>query len=109
MIETEDCRMVFVTAPDLETGRRIARAVVEAKLVACVNLLPGVESHYHWAGKLECGQEVLLLMKTTVARIAELERRVIAEHPYDTPEFVVTGIAGGNERYLAWLRESVAN
>ena len=106
MIETDDCLMVFVTAPDKETGRKIAHAVVGAKLVACVNILPGVESHYHWEGKLECSEEVLLLMKTTQSRVHDLEVRVLAEHPYDTPEFVVTPISGGNERYLAWLREN---
>ncbi|MBL6766423.1 MAG: divalent-cation tolerance protein CutA [Verrucomicrobiae bacterium] len=96
--------MVFVTAPDIDTGRRIARSVVEAGLAACVNMLPGVESHYRWEGKLECGQEVLLLMKTTLERLTDLESKVLAEHPYDTPEFVVTAIEGGNDRYLAWLR-----
>ena len=105
MIEVDDCRMVFVTVPDAETGRRLARVVVEAGLAACVNVLPGVESHYRWEGKLECGQEVLLLMKTTSDRLAELERKILAEHPYETPEFVVTKMDGGNERYLAWLRE----
>jgi periplasmic divalent cation tolerance protein len=104
MIDAKDCRMVFVTAPDIDTGRRIARSVVEAGLAACVNMLPGVESHYRWEGKLECGQEVLLLMKTTLERLTDLESKVLAEHPYDTPEFVVTAIEGGNDRYLAWLR-----
>ena len=103
-----DCHLVHVTAPDMETGRRIAKTVVKARLVACVNIVPAVESHYHWEGKLECGQEVLLLMKTTSARLEHLEQRVLAEHPYDTPEFVVTRIEDGNERYLAWLHESVA-
>lgn len=105
MIDAKDCRMVFVTAPDIDTGRRIARSVVEAGLAACVNMLPGVESHYRWEGKLECGQEVLLLMKTTLEKLTDLESKVLAEHPYDTPEFVVTAIEGGNDRYLAWLRE----
>ena len=105
MIDANDCMMVFVTSPDIDTGRRIARSVVEAGLAACVNMLPGVESHYRWEGKLECGQEVLLLMKTTLEKLTDLESKVLAEHPYDTPEFVVTAIEGGNDRYLAWLRE----
>jgi periplasmic divalent cation tolerance protein len=107
VIETEDCRIVLVTAPDLESGRALAKSVLKARLAACVNILPGIESHYHWDGRLESGAEVLLLMKTTVARLAALEERVIADHPYDTPEFVVNRIDAGNERYIAWLRENV--
>jgi periplasmic divalent cation tolerance protein len=107
MESAEDVRMILVTAPDAETGGRIARAVVMAKVAACVNVLPAVESHYCWEGRLECSREVLLLMKTTAERVAALEERVVAEHPYDTPEFVVIKLSAGNERYLAWLRDGV--
>lgn len=99
-------RMVLVTAPSRRVGRAIARAVLEARAVACVNLVAGVESHYWWQGKLERGAEVLLVMKTTADRLEELERLVIALHPYDTPEFVVLDITGGNRRYLDWIRAS---
>ena len=99
--------MVLVTAPDLKTGRKLARAALVARLVACANLMPRIESHYWWQGKLESGPEVLLFMKTTTTRLAALEDLIVAEHPYDTPEFIVLPITHGNKRYLAWVQESV--
>lgn len=107
MKPTQPYRLVLVTVPDLETGRRLARAALEARLIACANLIPGLESHYWWQEKLESSGEVLLLLKTTANRLAALEALVIKEHPYDTPEFIVLKIAAGNARYLRWLTESV--
>lgn len=95
--------LVLVTAPDLKTARRLARAALAARLVACANLVPRLESHYWWQGKLERNAEVLLLFKTTRARLAQLEKLILAEHPYDTPEFMVLRLDRGNRRYLAWL------
>ena len=100
--------VVLVTAPDLGTARKLARAALAARLVACANLMPRIESHYWWQGKLESSPEVLLVMKTTAARLAALEDLVVAKHPYDTPEFIVLLINRGNKRYLAWLEDSVA-
>jgi periplasmic divalent cation tolerance protein len=101
------CVVVLVTAPDRKTARKLAAAALRDKLIACANLVPGIESHYRWQGKLERGAEVLMVLKTTASRLAALERLVIAEHPYDTPEFVVLPIAHGHRRYLSWLRDSV--
>jgi periplasmic divalent cation tolerance protein len=98
--------VVLVTAPDLKVGRKLARAALAARLVACVNLMPRIESHYWWQGKLESSPEVLLVMKTTTARLAALEELVVAKHPYDTPEFIVLPINRGNKRYLAWLDQA---
>jgi periplasmic divalent cation tolerance protein len=95
-----------VTAPDLKTARALARAALRARLVACANLVPKLESHYWWQGKLESGGEVLILFKTTKARLPELEKLILAKHPYDTPEFVVVSIQAGNRRYLEWLKAS---
>jgi periplasmic divalent cation tolerance protein len=100
--------LVLVTAPELKTARRLARAALQHRLVACANLIPKIESHYWWQGKVERGTEVLLVLKTTVRRLAALEKLVIAEHPYDTPEFVVLGVRGGNGRYLNWWKTCVA-
>lgn len=99
--------VVLVTAPDLKTARALARAALEARLIACANLVPRVESHYWWQGRLERGAEVLLVLKTTRARLAALEKLVLARHPYDTPEFLVLPLHAGAERYLAWLATSV--
>ena len=101
-------RLVLVTAPDLRTARKIARAALESRLIACANLVPKIESHYRWRGKIERGVEVLLVLKTTAARLAKLEKLVVDLHPYDTPEFIALSLDGGNRRYLDWLRASCA-
>lgn len=108
MRSTRSHVVVWVTVPDRATARRIARAVLADRRAACVNILPGVESHYWWKGKVEKGRELLLVMKTSRARLKALEERVREEHPYDTPEFVVTALSGGSERYLDWIDASLA-
>ena len=100
--------LVLVTAPNLKVARAVAKAALEARLVACANLVPRLESHYWWKGKLEKSAEALIVMKTLKTRLKVLEQAVLAAHPYDTPEFVVLPLAGGNERYLAWIDASVA-
>lgn len=100
--------LVLVTAPDLKTARRLARAALKARLIACANLIPRLESHYWWQGKIERGNEVLLLLKTTRARLARLETLILAEHPYDTPEFLVLRLDRGSAKYLSWLQASCA-
>jgi periplasmic divalent cation tolerance protein len=99
--------VVLVTAPDIKTARALGRAALEARLIACANLLPQLESHYWWQGKIETGKEVLLILKTTVARLPALQRLIVAKHPYDTPEFIVLPITSGNKRYLDWIAQSV--
>ena len=98
-------KIVLVTAPDLKTGRRLARAALAARLIACANLVPKIESHYRWQGRVERSAEVLLLLKTSPARLAALEKLILANHPYDTPEFVVLNPVGGNKKYLTWWSE----
>lgn len=100
-------RVVLVTAPDLETARRLARAALEARLIACANLVPQIESHYWWQGKLESGSEVLMVMKTIPSRLPALEKLILAQHPYDTAEFVVLPLQAGSRRYLDWIAASV--
>lgn len=99
-------KIVLVTAPDLKTARHLAQSALSARLIACANLVPKIESHYRWQGKLERSAEVLLIMKTTKARLPALEQLILTEHPYDTPEFVALNLAGGAKKYLAWLHES---
>src|SRR2546426_871155 len=98
--------LVLVTAPDLKTARKLAQAALQARLVACANLLPKLESRYWWQGKIETSAEVLILFKTTAARLAGLEKLIVASHPYDTPEFLVLPVSRGNKRYLDWLESS---
>lgn len=100
--------VVLVTAPDLKTARALAQAALESRLVACANLVPRIESHYWWQGKLERSAEVLLLLKTRKTRLAALERLILDRHPYDTPEILALPLHAGTERYLAWIRESTS-
>ena len=100
--------VALVTAPELKTARKLAEAALKERLVACVNLVPRIESHYWWQGTIESSSEVLMLLKTTQPRLAELESLILAHHPYDTAEFIVLPLQSGAERYLHWLRESVA-
>ncbi len=98
---------VLVTTPDIETARALAQAALEARLVACANLIPNLESHYWWQGKLESSSEVLMIFKSRRSKLRALETLILSKHPYDTPEFVVLPIAGGSDRYLAWITNSV--
>jgi periplasmic divalent cation tolerance protein len=99
--------VVLVTAPDLKTARRLARTALGARLAACANLVPGLESHYWWQGKIDTSREVLVVLKTRAALVKRLEGLICAEHPYDTPEFVVLPIVAGSRRYLDWLAASL--
>ncbi len=99
--------VVFVTAPDVKTARKLARAALNARVVACANIVPRVESHYWWKGKLESAGEILVLFKTTKSKLGALEKVIIATYPYDTPEFIVLPIERGNRRYLEWIEQSV--
>jgi periplasmic divalent cation tolerance protein len=98
--------VALVTAPDLRTARGLAKAALSARLIACANLVPRVESHYWWQGKIERGAEVLLVMKTTKSCLNKLEKLILARHPYDTAEFIVLPLRGGSKRYLDWLSGS---
>ena len=95
-------RVVLCTHPR-RGARAFARGLVQRRLAACVNLVP-IESVYRWRGALEEAREVLLVAKTTVACVPELERVLRHEHPYDVPECVVLEPARIEPRYLAWLR-----
>lgn len=98
-----DCVVVLVTAPDADTAARIARTLVEEKLAACGNVLPGVRSIYRWQGNVEEAQETLLVLKTARARFKEIVDRVRALHPYEVPEVVAVPIEAGFDGYLDWV------
>ena len=100
--------VVLVTAPDIKTARKLAAASLRARLAACANIVPRIESHYWWKGKIENSSEVLLVFKTTTARLGALEKTILANHPYDTAEFLALPLSVGTQRYLEWLRKAVA-
>lgn len=101
-----DYKICFVTAPDEDTAKLIAYAVIKDNLAACVNIIKQIESIYLWQGKIEKSDEYLLIIKTQLDRIFDLRDRVVSLHPYDTPEFIVCDIIGGYKPYLDWITES---
>ena len=98
---------VHVTTPDAPTATRLAHLLVEDRLAACVQVLPGVTSVYRWQGSVETAQEHLLLVKTTAASFGAIRERVDAEHPYDTPEVIALPVVAVAPGYAAWLSASV--
>jgi periplasmic divalent cation tolerance protein len=84
----------------------LARTLVEERLAACVNVLPPMSSTYRWQGAVEQDHEQQLVIKTAATRVAELEARLRALHPYELPEFLVLSVSGGSDAYLRWVEES---
>ena len=103
----QDAIAVFMTAANGEEATRLADLLVGAHLAACVQILPEMESVYRWEGKVERQSEILLLAKTTLERLADLEREVRALHSYETPEIVAVPIVAGSTPYLSWLEASL--
>lgn len=98
-------RVVLVTHPDADGARALARTLVDERLAACVNVVPGLTSIYRWQGKVHEDAEVQLLIKTREGRIGDLKHRVSALHPYEVPEILVLPTDGGNRRYLDWVAD----
>jgi periplasmic divalent cation tolerance protein len=98
--------VVLVTAPDIKTARALAKSALQARLIACANLVPRMESYYWWQGKIESSTEVLLILKTAKSNLPALEKLILAKHPYDTPEFLALPLRSGNQRYLKWLNQN---
>lgn len=108
MQPADQYRCVLVTAPSLNVARKLAAAALNERLAACANLLPKLESHYWWQGKLESSSEVLVIFKTTQEALPALEACVLRNHPYDTPEFIALRLEAGTEKYLSWIAGSVS-
>ncbi len=102
-----DALVVFATFPEVEVARRIVSALVEEKLAACGNLIPNVESIYRWEGAVQTSGEVFAVLKTETGRYAELEARLLALHPYKTPECIALNVAAGAPAYLRWITDSL--
>jgi len=100
--------IVLTTGPDRETLMEIGRKVVEDRLAACVNILDGVLSVYRWQGRIEEEPEAMAILKTSEARLSELEDVVRELHPYSEPEFLVLPVSSGSTGYLAWVMDSVS-
>jgi periplasmic divalent cation tolerance protein len=95
--------IVLSTCPDAETAAGIARTLVQECLTACVNIVPAVRSIYAWQGELQDESEVLMVLKTTSTRFADLKERLLALHPYEIPEVVAVSASGGHHAYFDWV------
>ena len=100
--------VVFCTCASESEALQLAKASVEARLAACVNVLPGVRSLYRWQEKIETADEVLLVLKTTAETFPALRDHIAALHSYDTPEIVALPVVDGAPKYLAWLSAQTA-
>jgi periplasmic divalent cation tolerance protein len=98
-------RVVLVTVPRGGKAESLAEGAVEARLAACVNILPGIVSIYRWRGRVHRDAESLLVIKTTASKLKELELWIKQRHPYEMPEFLVLSVTAGSKEYLAWLGE----
>ncbi|MFN2481000.1 MAG: divalent-cation tolerance protein CutA [Pyrinomonadaceae bacterium] len=98
--------VVLITAPNREEAARLAEMIVGARLAACVQILPEMESVYWWEGEVKREPEHLLLVKTTAGRFATIEREVRALHSYETPEIVALPVSEASAPYLTWLVEN---
>ena len=94
---------VMVSVPTAARARTISSAVLEQRLCACAQTLGPMTSRYRWKGKLESAREYLLVLKSSSARLAALEKLIVKLHPYDTPEILVVPIVAGHAAYLDWL------
>ncbi len=95
--------LCLTTCPDVEIAEQIAHALVEERLAACVNRVPGIASTYRWQGRIQNDAEVMLVIKTTRERFASLRERLLQLSPYATPELVALDIADGSPAYLDWI------
>ncbi|XP_052866720.1 protein CutA homolog [Anopheles cruzii] len=101
--------VAFVTTPNEESAKTLARSVVEGKLAACVSVLPGLVSFYTWEDKLNESSECLLMIKTRTALVNSLIQFVVEKHEYDVPEVITLPITTGNPAYLDWIGKCVPN
>lgn len=99
---------VRVSAPTAEVAAALARTLVEARLAACAQVLGPMTSTYWWEGRVETDTEHLLLLKTEARLFPALCERLVAEHPYDTPEVLAVPVTGASEPYAAWLRATLS-
>jgi periplasmic divalent cation tolerance protein len=106
MPATANLLIVLCTCPDEAVASRIATALVEQGLAACVNRVPGVRSVYRWDGQLQDDAEVLLIVKTTADRYGQVERLIAGQHPYELPEVLALPVVAGSAGYMDWVRQA---
>jgi len=98
--------IILTTLPDEAVARSLAQELIKNQLAACINIMPRMSSIYSWKGKIEEGQEHLLMIKTRAERYAAIEQTIRAQHPYELPELIATPISHGLPEYLNWIDEN---
>ena len=107
--QASDHAVVFCTVPNKEQGSLLASSLLSEKLAACINILPGVESHYVWEGKVEVDRELLLMVKTRRSLVPLVTAHIREHHSYDEPEVIAVPITDGSKGYLDWVYANTAN
>ena len=102
------CNLIYVTVKDRAEAKKIAHMLVEEKLVACANILPGMTSMYQWKNKIETAQEVVLILKTTQNMSERVTKRVLELHSYECPCVITLPIEGGNPQFLQWIEDCIS-
>lgn len=97
--------LILVTAKNKREAKKIAKSLLEARLIACANIVSGVESMFWWEGKVDSAKEVLLVLKTTTKNFSKCEKEILALHSYKTPEIISLPITKGNSAYLKWINQ----
>ena len=100
-------QLILCTCPNNQVAEQLATSLVEQRLAACINIVPGLTSIYRWQGKLEKGTEVLLLIKTTRECYTAVETAIRQQHPYELPEIIAVTLDEGSSDYLRWLTTSL--
>jgi periplasmic divalent cation tolerance protein len=99
----ERAMLVYTTYPSLGEAEQAGRAIVEKRLAACVNILPGMISHYWWQGALERGEEVVMILKTRASLVEHVQAAVRERHPYETPAILALPVETVDPAYHAWI------
>lgn len=108
MNTNDELVLVLCTVPDAAAAEKLAQGLIDGRLAACVNAIPGLTSYYRWQGKVEVDSEVQLLIKTRRGRFDELATWIEANHPYDVPEIVALAADQVSDTYLAWAVEQTS-
>jgi periplasmic divalent cation tolerance protein len=99
--------MIFVTAASSQEAQKIADKLVQAKLIACANIVENIRSIFWWEGKVDSAAETLLIMKSKKSLLAKIIKAVKSTHSYETPEIIALPIIAGDKKYLRWIDESL--
>lgn len=101
-------QIILCTSPDKESAEKIARQLINDKIAACVNILPGLTSIFPWQGKIETEQEHLLLIKTRKDRYQSVEKSIQTNHPYEIPEIIAIPVENGLAEYMQWIESCLS-